>query len=153
MSESNTSGLEKQLALFEQIARSALAQWGIDGQTAKIELLKYRENGVYAVHASDQKYALRIHRPGYHSTDALRSELQWMDALKQSGISVPVVVPTTSGSFLATVGDDHSPTTYNVDLFEWIEGENMDAVVEQMGEDTELLINLKTSIPVQRGAR
>ncbi|NKC01244.1 MAG: phosphotransferase [Pseudomonadales bacterium] len=142
MTQVTNDDVENQVALFEKIARTALEQWDINGQTVDITLLKYRENGVFAIRTNDAKYALRIHRPGYHSVDALRSELQWMDALKQAGISVPIVLPTTAGTIFATVESDDLSQPHHVDLFEWIDGENMDVVVERIGGDTAAVTTL-----------
>lgn len=103
-----------------EIARGALAHWELAG--AELEVLKYGENAVFRVQAGDEQYVLRIHRPGYHSDDALRSELQWMDALAAAGIDVPRVVPTRSGDLFGLRETGDTPAPVQADLFEWIDG-------------------------------
>ncbi len=73
------------------LARAALDSWGLEAR--ELTLLKYRENAVFRVAASDgRRYAIRIHRAGYHSDAELRSELQWMLALSADGFDVPELV-------------------------------------------------------------
>lgn len=56
-------------------AQQALLHWGLADQTP--ELLKFRENAVFRIFLADGgPAALRLHRPGYHDTRALASELQ-----------------------------------------------------------------------------
>ena len=72
---------------------SCLDEWNI--QPAKIELASHSENIVYKVTGQDQSaYALRVHRPGYHSLAELKSEQIWTDALFRSGLQVPKAYPT-----------------------------------------------------------
>ena len=81
-------------ALDELQARAhrALAAWNLPAQEP--ELLKFRENAVFKVRLADGRTAaLRLHRPGYHSEAALRSELQWMDELRRNGLNVPLPIP------------------------------------------------------------
>jgi Ser/Thr protein kinase RdoA (MazF antagonist) len=48
------------------LARNALRSWGLEAQ--ELALLKYRENAVFRVTAGDgRRYAIRVHRAGYHS--------------------------------------------------------------------------------------
>jgi Ser/Thr protein kinase RdoA (MazF antagonist) len=47
---------------------------------------------------------LRVHRLGYHSRQAIESELAWMDALRaEAGIRTPRVLPASDGSRVITV--------------------------------------------------
>lgn len=73
-----------------ELGREALALW--DLHQADIELVEVGENGVFRVTDRDsERYALRIHRFGYHTTAAIRSELQWIRALEEDGMDVPQV--------------------------------------------------------------
>lgn len=50
--------------------------------TAELELLKYRENAVYAVTTDNsERYAIRVYRHNCHSDAELESELTWLKAL------------------------------------------------------------------------
>ena len=102
------------------LARHALAHWGVHG--GEPELLKYRENAVFRVRLADGRpAALRIHRLGYHSDAALRSELQWMAFLQSAGVATPSPVPTLAGDLFVPVGLGTS-TPRQVDCLSWLEG-------------------------------
>lgn len=117
---------EKQLSKLQQLAEHALAEWGIDN--AKLSLIKHRENAVFKVDVGGDLFALRIHRHGYHSDAALRSELQWMQALQVADIHTPAVIPTAKGSLFAVVDMPGLPGAMQIDLFEWIDGEQLGSV-------------------------
>src|SRR4051812_11954522 len=59
----------------ESLARAALPAYGRDPH-AGVRLLSLSENATYLVDGDDPM-VLRVHRPGYHSLDAIRSELAW----------------------------------------------------------------------------
>lgn len=118
---------EPHLQQLQQLAHRALSHWQLEA--AEISLIKYRENAVYRVVTHDgQRYALRIHRPGYHSDRALLSELQWMAALAESGIQVPEVIATAGGQLMITEQLPSLPNRYQIDLFGWIEGQPLGSV-------------------------
>jgi Ser/Thr protein kinase RdoA (MazF antagonist) len=75
-----------------------------------------------------KSFALRIHRAGYHSDAALRSELQWMQALLADGFDVPVLVPSVSGNLFEMVAHPAIPEARQVDLFEWVRGTQLGSV-------------------------
>lgn len=107
--------------LMMRIARAALPLWGIDA--VAVTPIKVRENAVFAVSLrSGGRRALRVHRLGYHSEAALRSEAHWCAALAAAGIEVPVVVLSKSGRTFENVSAPGTGPARQVDLFEWIEG-------------------------------
>ncbi len=67
-------------------------------------LIKARENIVYEIARPDGRAALRLHRAGYQSPEAIRSELWWCDALGASGVAVPRPLRARSGAFLVETG-------------------------------------------------
>jgi Ser/Thr protein kinase RdoA (MazF antagonist) len=81
-----------------------------------------RENTVFKIETKAGFAALRIHRPGYHKSVEIESELKWMAHLAQNGLDVPIPFPTRSGTFLAEMKDDQEQV-YIADLLSWIEGE------------------------------
>jgi Ser/Thr protein kinase RdoA (MazF antagonist) len=114
------------------LAQVALEHWGLAG--SDLSLIKYRENAVFKViTANGQRYALRIHRHAYHSDIELRSELQWINALDAAGIDVPAVVPTKQGDLLALVSAEEVPETRQVDVFAWVDGEQLGSVEAGLG--------------------
>ncbi|MEM6583386.1 MAG: phosphotransferase [Pseudomonadota bacterium] len=122
-----------QAACMAALGEIALTRWGIS--EAKLDLIKYRENAVFRAQLPDATcYALRIHRAGYHSDDELRSELQWMAALAESGIEVPTLVPSQDGEPFQVVQGGDVPEPRQIDLFEWIEGEQLGSAEEGVVE-------------------
>lgn len=86
-----------------EYAIAALAHWG---GGAKPRLIKNRENAVFeTVLPCGTRAALRLHRPGYQSNNAIRSELWWAEALVEAGMDVPLPVRTIGGDVLAEVPD------------------------------------------------
>ncbi|MGY3175159.1 Ser/Thr protein kinase RdoA (MazF antagonist) [Pseudomonas sp. TE12234] len=127
---------DQQVARLHDLARHALQHW--DGQFADIELVKFRENAVFSARRHDgQRVALRIHRNGYHGEAALRSELQWMEALASAGITVPQIIRTQNESHLIEVthqelGDRH------VDMLAWLPGTTAGTSEAGVQADTEI---------------
>jgi Ser/Thr protein kinase RdoA (MazF antagonist) len=98
-------------------ARSALPGWCLPPD-ADLELVSLSENGTFRVTTPDgARYALRVHRPGNHDRDAVRSELAWVAALREAGVvRTPAVVPARDGEGLVAAGG-----TWCV-LFDWAPG-------------------------------
>jgi Ser/Thr protein kinase RdoA (MazF antagonist) len=107
-----------------RLARAALPGWGLADAT--LDILKMRENTVFRVRMPDgTRYALRVHRHGYHSDAELHSELLWMRALDAAGVAVPAVIPARTGELFLTVPHPDVPEPRQVDLFAWIEGRQL----------------------------
>ena len=116
----------KQGIRLEKLAKHALQQYDID-QDASLKLLGYRENAVFSVTTKNDKYALRIHCYGYHSDDALRSELQWMESLSEFGVPTPPIVRGKNGDTVYIVSVEDVPEPRQIDLLEWVPGGTPDA--------------------------
>lgn len=133
----------QQSAAMMELARAALPQWGLQG--SKLQLIKYRENAVFRVDApTGARYALRIHRHGYHSDAELRSEVQWIQALSQAGIQVPTVVPSLSGDLLVRMQAGAVPEERQIDLFEWLEGEPLGSSEQGITDRDSVAANYRT---------
>ncbi len=127
----------KEDARAESIARRALASWGLGH--AELNLLKYRENAVFKVSVNGVcNSVLRIHRPSYHDREALQSEVLWMQALNNAGISAPRVRPTLNGDPVTEITDTDS--TYLCDLIDWIAGVPLDSIDEETDTDSAKLV-------------
>jgi len=124
---------------MEHIARQALTFWPITATDLK--LVAQRENVVFRLTASDgTMYALRLHRPGYQTIEAIRSELDWMGCLAQHGIRVPRPVPSGTKDLVAECEG------YSVDVLTWLDGrplgttgvpldlQNREAVFHKIGD-------------------
>ena len=121
---------------LEAMAAEALKHWDITA--AEIELIKIRENAVYKITTSNgARYALRIHRPGYHSDEELQAEIDWMQALAEYGVEVTTLVPTTDNNYFKTVAVENIPEVRQVDLLEWIDAEPLGNFEEGLGDDRE----------------
>ncbi|MCI2395764.1 phosphotransferase [Aliiroseovarius sediminis] len=93
--------------------KKALAAWGAQD----IRMIKDRENVVHEVRVGGSPAALRLHRPGYQSAGAIRSELDWMAALARAGMRVPAPIPTRSGDTVADLGAGQIATVVS-----WVDG-------------------------------
>ena len=114
------------LPRLEAAARRALPRFGIVAD-APVTLVHRRENAVLRVDdpADGRAWALRVHRPGYRTTPEIRSELVWMDALREAGVPTPRARPGIDGDPVQLVAvDDAAPL--QVDALGWIEGRSLD---------------------------
>lgn len=115
--------------LPRELLTGALARFGIGGD-ARAEFVRHGENTTYRVIAGDgRRFALRIHRPGYQTTEATRSELAWMESLRASGVQTASAVPGIDGDPLQTVSGAGDVARTAV-MFEWIDGVPLSAVGE-----------------------
>ncbi len=101
--------------MTEALASEVLSGWG---HGALVRLVAARENTVYeAVLASGQRVALRLHRPGYRSAEAIAAELRWAEGLAARGIAIPPPVRTLSGAYLTNTTDGRLASVVG-----WVEG-------------------------------
>ncbi|QDA35851.1 homoserine kinase (plasmid) [Paracoccus liaowanqingii] len=98
-------------------AQQAAAAWGA---TDMPRLIRNRENAVFSITTPQGRGALRLHRPGYQSDAAIRSELWWCEALARVGASVPKALRTRDGTLL-----HHLPDGRRASLIGWVEGDLM----------------------------
>lgn len=116
---------EQQLRCLGELAQTALANYGM-ATTGQPNLINLSENATYKVDdpASGRRFALRVHRDGYHSANAIASELAWLQALRHDDVVVtPVPVPGRDGQLIQAVGHPAMPRPRNVVLFEWESGD------------------------------
>lgn len=109
-----------------RVARAALPAYGLDD--ADLELISVSENSTFRVgHPGHGSSVLRVHRPGYHSERAIRSELAWIAALRDADVvRTPAWLPALDGSPLVRVEGPDGPR--HVVRFAWVDG------VEPAGE-------------------
>ena len=84
-----------------KIAQIALTFWNRQG--ARLQLIAARENHVYRVTGPQGDMALRLHRVGLRSQDELISELSWMAAMVDAGLTLPCPIAQINGSYFAQV--------------------------------------------------
>lgn len=93
--------------------QDALRAWN----ARDIRMIKDRENVVHEVRIGSRRAAMRLHRPGYQSEAAIRSEILWMEALEQAGLRVPAPVLTPDGRLVVTLSTGRLATVVS-----WVEG-------------------------------
>ncbi len=103
-------------------ARAALARYALADDVAALSFVRHGENTTFRVDARDgARYALRLHRPGYHTTAAIRAEIAWMSALREAGVLTPAIVPGRDGDVVQELaGPGGEPRS--AALFDWIDG-------------------------------
>jgi Ser/Thr protein kinase RdoA (MazF antagonist) len=115
---------EGKLACLAELARAALASYGLARATPPV-LVNLSENATYRVDdpASGRRFAMRVHREGYHSRNAIASELAWLQALRADGVVItPVPVPGLDGELIQVVPHPAMPRPRHVVLFAWESG-------------------------------
>lgn len=93
-----------------------------------IHPLTLRENEVYALSTPQGKAALRLHRVGYQTADAIRSELWWCAALRDVGLPVPGPIAADDGSHVARIGSGRLASVVT-----WVEGAPLGAAGVPLG--------------------
>ena len=124
MSETQTTELMQDSALFDDVAKQALGRYEFDGDEAK--LLTFSENYTYLVRnpvTGSKDAVLRISRPGYHTLEELEGEMAW---LRQINDYTPLVVanplPAQDDSYIQSVtGPDGAG--YQCVVCEFLSGE------------------------------
>jgi Ser/Thr protein kinase RdoA (MazF antagonist) len=97
-----------------------LQHWDIEA--VAVTIVSHSENIVYkATTAQGKHYALRVHRPGYHTRAELASEQIWTDALLQAGLRVPEAYPTLAGDYY--VAAKCGGLNRQLGVVGWLEGE------------------------------
>lgn len=125
----------------ESFARAALPAYGRPAD-ASLRLLSLSENATYLVD-DDEPIVLRVHRPGYHSLAAIRSELAWMRALRtETSVSTPELLAARDGTDVVVAEVDGD--VLHVDAVTFVAGctaeEDPDAVgFEELGRLTAIM--------------
>ena len=111
------------LACLEQLAATALDHYDLPASSG-VELINLSENATYRVDAKDgRRWALRVHREGYHSRTAIASELAWLMALRRDGaVITPVPVAGRDGDLIQTVAHPRLAKPRHVVLSRWEDG-------------------------------
>lgn len=105
----------------EEPARTALPAYDLPPD-ARVELLATGLNTIFQVVTTDQRFVLRVHRPGYRTVVNTRAELLYLrelgDALAGTRIDLPRPVPTRDGDLVVEASDDQ-----HCDMLTWVDGE------------------------------
>jgi Ser/Thr protein kinase RdoA (MazF antagonist) len=118
---------------MRQLAQAALNAYGFPA--ARFAFLRQAGNTLFRVHEASPtlpfkadlyipgQYLLRIHQPGYQTSEAIGLELAWMAAMcRQASLPVPEPVPTMDGNLLVQVTIPGIPGQRNCSLLRWLKG-------------------------------
>jgi Ser/Thr protein kinase RdoA (MazF antagonist) len=119
-------------AAIDRLAERALDRYRLQADST-VRLINVSENWTYRIDelATGRTFALRVHRPGYHSAAEIESELHWIDALREDDVVATArAVAAPDGSRVAQL-DTPELGERNAVLFEWLSGD----MPEPEGED------------------
>jgi len=118
--------------LFTPAARAALEAFPVDPEG--LDLVAISENATFRVRnrRDGLDYVLRLHRPGYHTLNALNSEPLWTRALADYGVKVPVPLPARDGCYFVPVTVPASDDVRQAGMASWTEGEVLDDVLDEV---------------------
>ena len=104
---------------------------------SRTELVLLSENVTFRVTNGDDgaPYALRLHRPGYHTLAGLNSERIWTGALAEAGIATQAPVLTHDGRYFHQVDIPNTSEQRYAGMTEWVEGT---VISDYLGEDASL---------------
>ena len=109
------------------IAERTLEDYGLGH--LKPQLITYTGNGLYRIDVGPDerippgRYALRIHQPNYMKPEYIRSELDWLEALTESGVKVPRPVRNLNGEWMTVTDLGYDvPQKRNCTIVGWVEG-------------------------------
>lgn len=113
-----------QLARLTTVAVAALARYGLPAD-CPVTLVNNSENATFAVDLPEtgERRFLRVHRTHYHSDHGIRSELLWMNALREAaGVVTPEALAGLDGDELQIVETPEMGEARRVVLFKEVRG-------------------------------
>jgi Ser/Thr protein kinase RdoA (MazF antagonist) len=130
-----------QLPLLLELAVMATKLYALPADLV-VKMINLSENATYSVTAPNgQRWALRIHRGGYHSHTAIASELAWLQDLRSSGVTItPRPIAGRNGEIIQLAKHPRMPDPRHVVLSEWEQGiepqigANLTKPMEALGE-------------------
>ena len=113
----------EQLRILLEVAERATEHYDLP-KPLTVKMINLSENATYKVEAADgQRWALRIHRDGYHSKAAIESELAWLVALRDASVVVtPRPVKGRDGEMIQMVSHMKLERPRHVVLSNWEAG-------------------------------
>jgi Ser/Thr protein kinase RdoA (MazF antagonist) len=111
-----------QVARLQRMGEAALPAFGVTA--TRLVPLGHEENTTYRVEARDgSRYVLQIQRPGKNTVAQVRSEMQWLAALRRdTDLQVPEPVPARNGDLLVLAEADDVPEPRICVLLRWMDG-------------------------------
>lgn len=118
-------------------AEAAASHWG--GRI--IRTLRDRENHVYEMALPSGRAALRLHRAGYQSADAIGSELWWCAELAAAGLPIPKALAAQDGRLLIPLDDGRHASAIS-----WMEGEALGEAGQPFARPVSEVVDLYHSL-------
>ena len=142
---------------LHRLATAALERYDLPAG-AEARLVNVSENATYRIEAPGDsgKWALRVHREGYHRRAAIASELAWLTALREDGaVLTPTPIAGADGEVIQLVADDALARPRHVVLFAWEEGTEPDEKEQNLRGRFEVLgeISARMHLHVRDWAR
>jgi Ser/Thr protein kinase RdoA (MazF antagonist) len=111
-----------QVGRLKRLAEAALTEYDLPG--ARLAPFAHAFNATFKVtDAEDNRYTLRVTRPGKSTVAQVQSELAWLAALhRDTELIVPDPVPTRTGPLLVVAAVLGVPEPRICALFRWIPG-------------------------------
>jgi Ser/Thr protein kinase RdoA (MazF antagonist) len=121
----------KFLLRLRKLAKLALANYGLE--SVKLKFITYSGNGLYQITVKEQdaisgkidpgRYTLRLHQPNYMKEEYIASEMEWLLALHNEGISVPKPVRNQEGKWVTIADGGYDiPQSRKCTLIGWTSG-------------------------------
>ena len=117
------SGYSNDPVKLQEFAADAVAKFGYP-EGSVISLLNVSENATFKVTNPDtsEQTILRVHRPNYHTADAIQSELDWVSALREVQlVRTPAILPSGAGDSVILAEDSTGEQRHAV-MFEFMKG-------------------------------
>lgn len=124
MTDFDRLGHADQVQVLHDLAVRATALYALP-PGLDVTLINLSENATYRVQAPDgQRWALRLHRHGYHTHAAIASELLWLQALRNAGVvTTPVPVKGRDGEIIQRAAHPRMTAPRHVVLSDWEAGD------------------------------
>lgn len=109
---------------FDVMMRQSLERWSLSPGT-DVRLLNISENATYRLHdpIDGRDLVLRLHRLGYHTEPEIRSELAWIEALRQDGVvETPSPIAGQDGHFVQVLASPSGRPLRRAVAFEFVAG-------------------------------
>lgn len=122
----------------EWVARGVAAAWDLP-RDASLSLIVLSENVTFRVESGGRAVmVVRLSRPGYGGgVDHVRSELQWIEALRDDGIPTPAPVHGADGELVQRIRDEDDEV-WLASAFEFVEGEVLEDRIDFAAHATEI---------------
>lgn len=119
---------------FTPAAQAALKAFPVD--PVDLELVLLSENVTFKVtdRTRGAPFVLRLHRPGYHTLDELKSEPLWTQALNDAGIAAPVPLTARTGEHYVPVTIPATGEQRMAGMASWTEGELLSDIMESTND-------------------